>query len=83
MRAYLLNDAGPDGQLYLAFGDDAVSAAKAVIALIGGSEDVNRFSVGGSYPVENGVVIGVSSWWPYFTNDPDRPSAIDMVRGTR
>lgn len=80
MKAYLLNDTEPDGRLYLVFAADAVAGANAIIAMIGGNPDVNRFSVGGSYDVAEGGFIGVSAWWPYFTTDPHRPSAIDIVR---
>lgn len=83
MKAYLLHDTEPGGKLYLAFGADAVSAAEALIRVIGGSPDVNRFSVGGSWEPADGTHIVVSDWWPYFTAHPDRPSAIDIVRGMR
>lgn len=81
MKAYLLHDNSPGGRLHLAFGADPVAAAEALIAVIGGDPDVNRFSVGGTYNVSPDSPIDVSRWWPYFTTDPDRPSAIALVKG--
>ncbi len=67
MKAYLLHDTEPGGKLYLAFGENCVEAASKIIVSIGGSTDVNRFSVGGSYDVTDGAFIEVTKWWPYFT----------------
>lgn len=76
MRAYLLDDShpvhNPNGKLWMAFGEDAVDAANHLIQKIGGSTDVNRFSVGGSWEVDPTAPINISSLWPYFTNYPNR-----------
>lgn len=67
MRAYLLYD---ETGLWLAFGEDAVSAAEGLVKIIGGNQDTERFSVSGSWPVEAGTAINVGKFWPHFTNNP-------------
>jgi hypothetical protein len=83
MKCFLLDDTEPGGKLYLAFGADCVAAAHALIARIGGSADVDRFSVGGSWDVAVDTHIVASAWWPYFTTDPRAHSALDVLRGRR
>lgn len=63
MRAYLLYQ--PKGKLYMAFGEDCMSAAESLGKQIG--VDPNEFSVGGSWDVDPEKPIEISKLWPYFT----------------
>lgn len=63
VRAFLLSDT-ESGKLYLAFGETCVDAAKK----LGG--DIERFSVGGTYEIDEPICV--SDWWPYFTCNPGR-----------
>lgn len=66
MNAYLLSREG--SKLYLSFGENATEAATSLIKKIGGN-NVDEFSVGGSWEVNPNEPIDVSSFWPYFTNN--------------
>lgn len=67
VRAYLL-DHPPAGKLYLAFGENCITAAKALAARV--RCDPDEFSVSGSWEVDPDKPIVVSSFWPHFTANP-------------
>lgn len=67
MRVYLLSDRSG---LYMAFGEDCVSAAKSLAARLGDDANTERFSVSGSWAAESGTCINAGKFWPYFTADP-------------
>lgn len=69
IRCYLLSHQ-TDG-LFLAFGTDAVDAARTLNGKLGlDPADVDRWSVSGSWTAEGGQVLDVSRWWPHFTSWP-------------
>jgi hypothetical protein len=69
MKAYLLDIRG-ESQVYLVFGEDAVSAGKVLAEKLGCNYE--DFSVGGSWDVDPNEPINISKLWPYFTNNPGR-----------
>ena len=69
MKAYLLDIRG-ESQVYLAFGEDCVSAAKVLAEKLGCNYE--DFSVGGSWDVDPNEPINISKLWPYFTATPGR-----------